>query len=740
MLLLVAPFHVHKPANSMIFTYRRDAMKSLTSILGTVLPVRQSFFDSLSALDSLELQGSLLIDFSIIASIPANLISEASFGDISVSVIVNRFEATASFGSSAFSLDLPITLPVSGETIDFGLTDSTFVMDLFVRNSNPVDILELFSDNQDSASLNLDYGGTLDAYLPLTVGIAGVNMGVELTITDQNLFEPNPVVDYAIDLCDVTASMMDLFEQLKIQIVSVIEAPFGDLAVTVNIDKITDPLVQRVDSALANFTSDMNVALSSEDCGRRLAEVSTLSSSPSLSSIPSYSPSSSPSQDQRTLVQKIKDAIASVNEALDDAGIVLSAEVTPYFDSTTLSAGVSVSLSATIEQTASDVLELVSDYVASSTNSSEGSTNSSSVSKMGLGSSGDAPVIDMDALLSSTALAAGLDVTFGVELRLTEIQNVIFNGSPLDTALKKGIALRVDTWGAFAEMIVDPIELDITLFGRSITIRDSHFAVAAELRSRGEFVATIDDMITGGSALNTSALVPELNIPLSTEFVFDIPATDQIVVSPIIAVESEDLVSDGLSFDFDLDITTFLNNDYVGTNTLTAVLQNATEFLQQITNLQPAFNAVGSAPSSIDGFFSIVSQLNDLGDGLLTYINMVNQTQTLIAPELRPVIKHAKHLSRRGCREASDIFTNYSFTTLSNAQILPGNLTIQNFSACEYLPQLQQLLFSTDALDESVTYETFVVIDDQLGAALREQFPNEEGFDGKFVSECTSLN
>jgi hypothetical protein len=675
----------------------------------------------LSALDSLELQGSLLIDFNVTASIPPGVINQSSFGDVSLSVLVNRFEATASFGSSAFTLNLPITLPGGdGTIINFGLTDSTFSMDFFVRNANPIDILELFSGNQGNESLNLEYGGTLDAYLPLTVGIADVNIDVELTVHDSNLFEPNPVVDYAIDLCDVTASMMDLFEQLKAQIVGVIEAPFGDLAVTVDIDKITDPLVQKVDAALANFTSNMNVAMSSEDCGRRLQETTT-------SNIPS-------TQDSRTLTAKIKDAIKSVNEALENAGIELSAEVTPYFDSSTLSVGVSVSLSATIEQTASDVLELVPEYVSSSTNSSEGSPNSTSVSKMGLGSSSDAPVIDLDELLSCTNLAAGLDVTFGVELMLTEIQGVIFNGQPLDQALQRGIALRIDTWGAFAEMIVDPIELGITLFGRDINIRDSHFAIAAELRSRGKFRATIEDMIAGGSSIDTSPLIPKLTLPFSTEFVFDIPATDQIVVSPIIAVESEDLVTEGLSFDFDMDISTFLNNDIVGANTLTAVLQNATDFLGRIASLQPAFNAAGNTPSALDGFFSIVNQLNDLGDGLLTYIELVNETQNLIPTELRPVIKHSKHLSRRGCKDASERFANFSYTQLNNSQVLPEGVTFANFSSCEYLPHLQQLLYSTDELNETVTYETFVIIPDELAATLEEQLGNKTEFNGKFVS------
>jgi hypothetical protein len=84
------------------------------SALNSVLPIKTQFLDSLSVLDSLILQGSLLIDLSIIASIPTNVISDSNYGDITVSVVINRFEAAASIGSAEFSLDLPIILP-SGE-------------------------------------------------------------------------------------------------------------------------------------------------------------------------------------------------------------------------------------------------------------------------------------------------------------------------------------------------------------------------------------------------------------------------------------------------------------------------------------------------------------------------------------------------------------------------------------------------------------------------------------------------
>lgn len=112
----------------------------------------------------------------------------------------------------------------------------------------------------------------------------------------------------------------------------------------------------------------------------------------------------------------------------------------------------------------------------------------------------------------------------------------------------------------------------------------------------------------------------------------------------------------------------------------------------------------------------------------------MNETQNLIPYELRPVIKHAKHLSRRGCKDASEKFTNFAYTQLNNSQLLPEDLTVDNFSSCEYLSHLQQLLYSTEELDETVTYQTFVIIPDDLVATLEEQFGEKVEFDGKFVS------
>ena len=167
---------------------------------------------------------------------------------------------------------------------------------------------------------------------------------------------------------------------------------------------------------------------------------------------------------------------------------------------------------------------------------------------------------------------------------------------------------------------VDPIELEISLFGRDINIRDSHFALLADLRSRSRFFATIEDMINGN--IDTSPLIPDLTLPFSTEFAFDVPVTDQIILTPIMAVESGNLVDSDLAFDFDVDIGTFMNN--VGENNLTSLLQSATIFLQEVALIKPELK-VSDTPSALDGFFDIVNQLNDLANQLSTYTETVDQ-------------------------------------------------------------------------------------------------------------------
>ena len=591
---------------------RRQALTSLTRTFADILPVRQQLLDRLDAnLDSIVLQGSLILDLSFVAHIPTTVIGDASYGDITTNITVNRFEAAASLGSSSLSLDLPVSLQSGNGTIfNFGLTEATFALDYFAELRNPVHIIDLFSEDHDT-SITLDFGGTFDAILPMTVGIADTNVGVDLTISIANLFAPNPVIDYAFDLCDISETITDLFGQLKEKIVSVIESPFQDLVIAVNIDKITDTLVEKVDAALSNFTDGMNVAVGSE-CSRRLEATGT----------ERYL---SPTQTPVSLVETIQNAISSVNTILESAGIKVSAETVPFFNGDTFSAGVSVNLSATIDQTAAEALELVSQYIEQTTNPN------STTSNLGLptGTSNDT-LFDVSTLMSKVSFGAGLDVSFGVELNLVDIQDGIFASYPFSDALQKGISLYIDTWGAFGQVIVDPIEIGMTLFGTEIKIRDSYFYLAAELRSRGRFIASIDEMMGGDSDIDTAPLTPVLTVPFSSEFVFDVNATDELVVSPIISAGSADIVRGNFNFDFDVDLNTFLNSDYVGTNNLMSVLENATVFLQQIESLSPELK-VGDTPSPLDGLFSIVDSLIDLGDGLMTYIEIVNEGMCVYA-------------------------------------------------------------------------------------------------------------
>ena len=529
------------------------------------------------------------------------MISKSNYGDINVNVLINNFEATASFGSESFALDLPISLPSGGgELINFNVTNATFSREIFVKTREPIDILRLFSEDENEAAVSLDYGGTFDAYFPLAVGISGANINVDLMINDTNVFKPNPVVDYAVDLCEVSAAMMDLFESLKEKIVEAVRAPFGDKPVMFDIDRLTDPLESKVASLLANFTEGMNVTYSAEDCNsRRLGALDTI-------------------QETMSLARSIKEGLSFANTELSSAGIVLTADILPYFNSQSFSIGVDIVLKATIEQAAAEVIGVVSDYISFSTDPSE----ESSESKLGLGYGDNAPVIDLGELASNAVLAAGLDLTFGIDLRLADIRNGIFTDYPLGTALRKGIALHIETWGAFAEIIVDPIELGVTLFERDIIIRDSHFAAAAEIRSRGKFVATIDDMITG--SVDTAPLIPDLTVPLSAEFILDIPVADEIILSPIMAAQSDNLIGGDFGFDFDVDISTFLNEELMGNNTLTHVLQTATAFLHEVESLELELNA-SEIPSSLHGFFDIVNQLNDFGEELIQYISLVEQ-------------------------------------------------------------------------------------------------------------------
>ena len=211
---------------------------NLMADLGSVLPISRELLDTLSRLDSFRLQSSLLIDLSIIANIPDNLLGESNYGEIAVTSLVNSFEATASFGSEGFSFELPISLPSTPEIMSFNVTEASFSRDIFVRTLDPIDVIQLFPHDQNSTSDSLEYAGSFEAFFPMNVGLVGINTGIDLNISDPDLFKPNPVVDYAINMCDLSDTIMDLFDQLKVKIVEAVRAPFGDKPVTFDVDRL----------------------------------------------------------------------------------------------------------------------------------------------------------------------------------------------------------------------------------------------------------------------------------------------------------------------------------------------------------------------------------------------------------------------------------------------------------------------------------------------------------------------
>lgn len=71
-----------------------------------------------------------------------------------------------------------------------------------------------------------------------------------------------------------------------------------------------------------------------------------------------------------SLASKIEDAIAQVNSALKEVGIVISPSVEPYFDGSTFSAGVNTTLEVTFSQSAADLVGLIQDVLDGVTNSS----------------------------------------------------------------------------------------------------------------------------------------------------------------------------------------------------------------------------------------------------------------------------------------------------------------------------------------------------------------------------------
>ena len=131
--------------------YRQSALASVVLALGSVLPIRMQFLDSLAALETIVLQGSTHINLSFAAGIETSLLGGSDYGDVVWSVLVNSFESVTTFGTTAFSLDIPITLPSGPEVFSFTTIDATFSRDMTLKTETPVNLNQLFPVNMENA-------------------------------------------------------------------------------------------------------------------------------------------------------------------------------------------------------------------------------------------------------------------------------------------------------------------------------------------------------------------------------------------------------------------------------------------------------------------------------------------------------------------------------------------------------------------------------------------------------------
>lgn len=505
-----------------------DAINGLASMLGGEIFLDKSFFDELaSQTEAINLGGTLLVDLTIEAMIPSGDIG--GYTSSVVSVTVNRFQASAFLRADDVSLDFPISLPKTGvsdtaqDQLVFSLNEGSFLITLGVNLQGTADLSTLFSDER-SDSTNIAYGSSFNATFPLEVNAGSTQFGVILYVENEDVFnEPLPEVDYTLELCPMITAMKNLFDGLQEQFVAAIRKPFDDLntgALSINFDKVSDFLVANVTETMASFSNSAMDALDSIDCDGSTVRRFLRGSSSDTS-----------------LASTIKDAITAVNQTLNDYGITVAGTAEPYFDGNTFIAGVDSTLDVTITQTVSEIIEkiqTIQDFFDSTFNDDDGTNNT----KLGLDAPSSSPstglVRDIEQLVNETILSANFNLNFLIEVNMNKIVPKILNGSAIADALLDGIGLRVKSWGASASLITDPINVNFTVAGTDIKIRDSSFALAVELSApkpgKEPFFATARDL-TGSGSVNRSALEPNLVVPLFAEIIVDLDVSAVTVSS-----------------------------------------------------------------------------------------------------------------------------------------------------------------------------------------------------------------
>jgi hypothetical protein len=195
---------------------RQSALGSLSTILGGAIYINPAFFSNLAVLEDIQIGGSLLLDITFNATIARDSVSSSSYGSVDVDIFVNQFETNAFFNTmSPIDLDLPLEIPSGIEPIIFALSNGTFDIEFIANIDSPLNLLDLFSGAQNATSLNFE--GSLDAHFPLSVGTAGVNIGIDVDITDDDLFDGSvPEIEYQLDLCETVGKPFLIAQFLRL--------------------------------------------------------------------------------------------------------------------------------------------------------------------------------------------------------------------------------------------------------------------------------------------------------------------------------------------------------------------------------------------------------------------------------------------------------------------------------------------------------------------------------------------
>ena len=101
----------------------------------------------------------------------------------------------------------------------------------------------------------------------------------------------------------------------------------------------------------------------------------------------------------------------------------------------------------------------------------------------------------------------------------------------------------------------------------------------------------------------------------------------------------------------------------------------------------------------------------------------------LIPSPLRPVVRYGDFLSKDGCFNPSPSFNEYALSLLKNDTLSPDE-----FDACDYIPQLQDVLnYTSNSTEAATLFVDLVVLPNDLRYRLQNLFGNGTDFSGEFL-------